>query len=216
MRPRLNRCLLSAALCAAAVAACLGALPAQAVAPTYHTNYRLGKIVRIPASIPHIEGAMIDRRLIKNLRYLAAEYPILVVEGYAGPLKGVGVVGCPKCHVTHSDHYNGLATDIVPLRWDGRGCDRSWKGITRLALWAEPRQNRPRLPFRWVGYNRDEGHGCGDHLHLSWEHAPAKRYKLADWVDVFDVPGSVPAPEPTPEPVPPPVTGGAGARVTGE
>ena len=29
----------------------------------------------------------------------------------------------------------------------------------------------PRPPFRWVGYEGDAGHGCGNHLHLSWNHA---------------------------------------------
>ena len=48
-------------------------------------------------------------------------------------------------------------------------------------------QNRPRPPFRWVGYNGDAGHGCGNHLHLSWEHARAPMFQLAEWVEVFPV-----------------------------
>ena len=35
---------------------------------------------------------------------------------------------------------------------------------------AEPRQDRPKLPWRWVGYDGDAGHGRGNHLHLSWGH----------------------------------------------
>ena len=179
---------LAAALLATGLASFLAVAPSDASAPSYHTNYRLGKIVPLGAGIPHAEGVMIDRRIVNNLRYLAREYPIYVIEGYAGPLAGVGEVGCRKCHVEHSDHYNGLAVDIVPFEWDGKGCDRSWRLVTRLARWAEPRQNRPRLPFRWVGYNRDRNHGCGDHLHLSWDHAFAKRFAIADWVLVFDLP----------------------------
>ena len=57
--------------------------------------------------------------------------------------------------------------------------------MTRLARWAEPRQNRPRAPFRWVGYNGDANHGCGHHLHLSWSHAEVARYRIAPWVEVF-------------------------------
>ncbi len=194
---------------AAAIAAVLMLVPAAAAAPApvYHFVYRPGKIVRLGAAIPHAEGAMVDRRIVPDLRYLAAKYPIYVLEGYAGPLAGVGQVGCRKCHVQHSDHYNGLAADIVPIKWDGLGCDRSWRPITRLAHWAEPRQNHPRLPFRWVGYNGDYNHGCGNHLHLSWDHAPAKRFRLADWVSVFDVPPQTVPNEPPPppiEPVPPP------------
>jgi hypothetical protein len=198
---------LAAALLAIPLLAWLGAGSSAAVAPAYHTNYRPGKIVAVGSSVPHSPGVMVDRRIVSNLRYLAQTYPIYVAEGYAGPLAGVGQVGCRKCHVPHSDHFNGLAVDIVPLYWDGAGCDRSWKPVTRLARWAEPRQNRPRLPFRWVGYNGDYNHGCGNHLHLSWDHAPAKRFELADWVVAFDVPlepAPPPQPVPPPEPVPPP------------
>ena len=58
----------------------------------------------------------------------------------------------------------------------------SWAEVARLARWAEPRQNRPRAPFRWVGWNGDFNHGdprhcrldrgCPAHLHLSWSHSP--------------------------------------------
>jgi hypothetical protein len=27
------------------------------------------------------------------------------------------------------------------------------------------------MPWRWVGWNGDPGHGRGDHLHLSWSHS---------------------------------------------
>jgi hypothetical protein len=189
---------------AAAISACpVGAAPA----PTYHYVFRAGKIVPLGSSVPHADGVMVDRRIVPDLEYLAAKYPIYVLEGYAGPLAGVGQVGCRKCHVEHSDHYNGLAADIVPIDWDGLGCDRSWRSITRLAHWAEPRQSHPRMPFRWVGYNGDYNHGCGNHLHLSWDHEPAKRFKVAGWVAVFDVPPQMAPPaEPVPptEPVPPP------------
>jgi hypothetical protein len=174
-------------------------------APIYHFVFQPGKIVRLGDSIPHAEGVMVDRRIVPDLQYLAETFPIYVVEGYAGPLAGVGQVGCRKCHVKHSDHFNGLAADIVPINWDGQGCDRSWRPVARLAHWAEPHQNRPRLPFRWVGYNGDYNHGCGNHLHLSWDHAPAKRFKLADWVAVFDVTAQpTPQPPPPTEPQPPP------------
>jgi len=49
------------------------------------------------------------------------------------------------------------------------------------------------------------GHGCGNHLHLSWDHAAAKPFEIADWVTVFDIPVQPvePTPPPPPEPVPP-------------
>ncbi len=46
-----------------------------------------------------------------------------------------------------------------------------WNDIDRLAKMAEPNQNQPRSPFRWVGYNGDSGHGRGHHLHLSYSHS---------------------------------------------
>ena len=173
---------------------------AQASVPLpLHVDYSAGEIVDVPADIPHLDGAMVDDRLIPDIRYLARRYHLFVVEGYAGPLAGVGPVGCRKCHVSNSDHFRGMAVDLVPLGWDGHGCDRSWKRVTRLAKWAEPRQNYPRLPFRWVGYNGDVDHGCGNHLHLSWTYAPTKKFQVADWVDVFDPPPTSTA-TPTPAP----------------
>jgi hypothetical protein len=148
--------------------------------------YATGEIVPIPAAIPHEEGDMVDRRIVPDLRWIAQHFQIYITDGYSGPLPNGEHVGCNNCHVKHSDHYNGLAVDIVPLNGSAK-CDASWQGITRLALWAEPQQNQPVPPFRWVGYNGDAGHGCGNHLHLSWEHAPAPQFQLAEWVEVFPV-----------------------------
>ncbi len=143
-----------------------------------------GQIVPIPPAIPHEAGDMVDRRIIPDLRWIAARFPIYVTDGYSGPRPGDGrKVGC-MCHTRGSDHYNGLAIDIVPLNGTTR-CDRRWAPITRLAHWAEPRQGHPVAPFDWVGYNGDANHGCGNHLHLGWTHAPAKEFRLASWVSVF-------------------------------
>lgn len=179
----------------AAVVAVLGltASAASAGPPSTRIVRSVGTLVPIPAAVPHQEGAMIDSRIVPDLRWIAARFPIYVTEGYSGPLPDGEHVGCRGCHVRHSDHYNGLAVDIVPLSHSPR-CDASWSGITRLARWAEPRQNHPVAPFRWVGYNGDPGHGCGNHLHLSWEHAPARRFQLAEWVEVFLAGAGAPAP----------------------
>jgi hypothetical protein len=147
--------------------------------------YAPGEIVPIPASIPHEEGDMVDKRILGDLRWIAARYPIYVTDGYSGPLPSGEHVGCNQCHVRGSDHYNGLAVDLVPLNGTPGKCDETWAAITRLAEWAEPVQNEPVPPFRWVGYNGDAGHGCGNHLHLSWQHSPVAMYQLAEWVEVF-------------------------------
>jgi hypothetical protein len=148
--------------------------------------YAPGKIVPIPASIPHEVGDMVDKRILPDLRWIAQRYPIFVTDGYSGPLLNGEHAGCDECHTRGSDHYNGLAVDLVPLG-AGTKCDAAWAPITRLALWAEPVQGEPALPFRWVGYDGDAGHGCGNHLHLSWNHAPVPQFQLAEWVEVFPV-----------------------------
>jgi hypothetical protein len=168
---------------------------AEAATPVTRVTYGPGKIVPIPASIPHAEGDMVDQRIIPNLRWIAARYPIYITDGYSGPLPSGEHVGCNNCHVKNSDHYNGLAVDIVPANPSSK-CDANWTAITRLALWAEPEQNKPRPPFRWIGYDGDAGHGCGNHLHLSWNHAVAPMFQLAEWVEVMavNVTGVQPAP----------------------
>jgi hypothetical protein len=182
---------------------------ASAGPPSSRQIFTAGEIVPIPAAIPHEEGDMVDRRIVPDLRWLAARFPIYVTDGYSGPLPNGEHVGCDECHVKESDHYNGLAVDIVPLNGSGK-CDASWRPITRLALWAEPVQGEPLPPFRWVGYDGDAGHGCGNHLHLSWEHALAPQFQLAEWVEVFPVgpptarhprhDRATPSPQPQPQP----------------
>jgi hypothetical protein len=181
---RIRRTLLVALACLVGCGVAAG--PASAGPATTRIAYAPGEIVPIPAAIPHEEGDMVDRRIVPDLRWIAQRYPIYVTDGYSGPLPDGEHVGCHMCHVKHSDHYNGLAVDIVALNGDGK-CDAAWNGIARLAKWAEPVQNKPAPPFRWVGYDGDAGHGCGNHLHLSWEHAAAPQFQLAEWVEVFPV-----------------------------
>jgi hypothetical protein len=200
---------------AATLLLCFAASSAAEPPPaTTRLVYATGEIVPIPASIPHEEGDMVDRRIIPDLRWIAQHYPIYVTDGYSGPLPNGEHVGCNGCHVKHSDHYNGLAVDIVALDGTSR-CEGRWAGVTRLALWAEPRQNLPVLPFRWVGYDGDAGHGCGNHLHLSWNHAPAPRSELAEWVEVFPVGAVAPGKPPKRPPAPTGPPGGFSQSPTG-
>jgi hypothetical protein len=188
------------ALLAGALLALCGWQPLAGSAAPIPTRlvYAPGRIVPLPASVPHEAGDMADRRIVPDLRWIAARYPIYVTDGYSGPLPSGARVGCNGCHVRHSDHYNGLAVDVVPLEGSSK-CDAAWRPITRLARWAEPVQGKPRAPFRWVGYDGDAGHGCGNHLHLSWEHATAPMFQLAEWVEVFPVRLQDVAAQPTPE-----------------
>ncbi len=113
-----------------------------------------GRFVPIPGQ----NGARIDRRILKSVLYLIRRYRIRIGDGYAR-----------YGHSRNGEHPLGLAVDITP------GPGGSWRQVDRLAKWAEPRQNRPRPPFRWVGYRGDHNHGRGNHLHLSWRHSPGKR-----------------------------------------
>jgi hypothetical protein len=147
-----------------------------------------GRFVPIPDEVPHAEGAYIDNRIRDDLIWISERYEIYVREGYSGHLPGIGHVGC-DCHVPDSDHWIGLAVDIYPVDWDGRGCDRSWRPLTKLAHLVEPKQHEPVPPFAWVGYDGDDNHGCGNHLHLSWMHAPhQKPGRASKWVRTFRLP----------------------------
>jgi hypothetical protein len=197
---RIGRALL---VLAAVLALGLMAVASSNAGPTStRIVHAAGEIVPIPAAVPHEEGDMVDSRIVPDLRWIAQHFSIFVTDGYSGPLPNGEHVGCNNCHVSDSDHYNGLAVDLVPLHGTSGKCDATWAGITRLALWAEPVQNKPVLPFRWVGYDGDAGHGCGNHLHISWNHAPAPRFQLAEWVEVFST-GSTTPRQPRPKSPPP-------------
>ncbi len=114
-----------------------------------------GKFVDIPG----FPGERIDRRLLKDIKVLRRKYKIFVTDGFS----------TSSVHSANGEHPRGLALDIVP-NFSAGG---DWNDIDRLANWAEPRQNQPRSPFRWVGYNGDSGHGRGHHLHLSYSHSGA-------------------------------------------
>jgi hypothetical protein len=146
----------------------VSAVPANAGPVSTRLSYATGEIVPIPAAVPHEEGDMVDRRIIPDLRWIAAHFPIYITDGYSGPLPNGEHVGCDNCHVKGSDHYNGLAVDIVPLNGSAK-CD------------------------------------------LSWEHAAAPQFQLAEWVEVFPVAGSTASKQPPPRhkraktpPAPPP------------
>jgi hypothetical protein len=129
-----------------------------------------GKFVGIPG----FPGEKIDRRLLADVRWMKRQYKIFITDGYS----------TSPVHSANGEHPIGLATDIVPAR------DGSWNRIDRLAQKTEPKQDRPRLPWRWVGYDGDAGHGRGHHLHLSWAHSSDTTFgKPARWVLTRKCPG---------------------------
>ena len=159
--------------------------------PSTHIDDSRGKLIPLPGQVTGNPDAYVDNRIRADLIWISRHFPrVYIVEGYSGPLPGGGRAGCRGCHVSDSDHKVGLAVDIGPVEWDGHGCDSSWNQVTRLAKLAEPSQGRTAGPFRWVGYDGDEGHGCGNHLHLSWTHAPDyKAHRPSEWVETFRLKG---------------------------
>ena len=116
-----------------------------------------GRIVPMPG----FPGEEIDRRLLADIRWIDRRYSILVTDGYSDD----------AVHAANGEHPLGLALDIVPDTPAGG----TWAQITALALFAEPIQGKPVVPFRWVGYDGDAGHGRRNHLHLSWNHSVVNR-----------------------------------------
>ena len=126
-----------------------------------------GRIVPVPWQ-PEIS---VDERLLSDLALLHQRFHIALTAGYS----------LDPVHKAAGEHPLGLAVDIVP------GPDGSWDDIDRLARIAEPEQDHPVAPWRWVGYDGDANHGRGNHLHLSWQHGPAQPgYRPpAAWVRVI-------------------------------
>jgi hypothetical protein len=187
-RGRWIACAVAAAAVVALLVSSLASAMRDSPGPT-RINDRQGRFVPIPDRVPHVKGAYIDKRIKRQLIWIKRHFRIYITEGFAGRLPSGKKVGCPSCHVENSEHKIGLAVDIVPLHndWTGR-CNERWASVTKLAKWAEPRQNRPLPPFRWVGYNKDVNHGCGNHLHLSWNHHDRyRKYKPSRWVEIFKV-----------------------------
>ena len=182
------------ALTATAVAAKPAKMDSTPVGPLLCETTGGGKFVPIPG----FPGEKIDRRLLGDIRWIVKRYPIFITDGYS----------MSDVHSREGEHPLGLALDIVPNRAEGG----TWADITALARWAEPRQNRPRAPFRWVGYNGDAGHGRGDHLHLSWSHSAAKPGLPAKLVNTLRCPVAPPPPPTGGAPEGDPPTGGTGGR----
>lgn len=166
-------------LIAGALAALLIAVPVQAAGGG--SSHRLGKHLCQTTGggrfveIPGFDGETIDRRLLRDIAWMRREFKIFIWDGYS----------TDKVHERRGEHPIGLALDIVPDEEIGG----DWGRINDLARWAEPRQNRPRAPFRWVGYRGDRHHGPRDHLHLSWNHSPTRPEHVARVVDTVRCPG---------------------------
>ena len=163
----------------------LDALDLRCERVDYGPPGQLGRLMRITGGgrwvpVPGQTWARVDRRILADVLYLIRRYHVRITEGF-------GTVG----HEPFGEHPLGLAVDIEP------GPGGTWADVSQIARWAEPRQNHPRGPFRWVGWNGDFNHGhpsvckpsrgCAPHLHLSWAHSPTPPRRVARSVWVFAV-----------------------------
>jgi hypothetical protein len=149
-----------------------GQAGAQATGPAFGSEMvKVGLAGAWLASVPGFPGEKCDRRILPNLVYLIQRYRLAVTDCYA--LAG---------HEPDGEHPMGLGVDLVPA------AGGSWSLVAKLAAAAEPSQNAPRPPFRWVGWNGDSGHGDpahagrNAHLHLSWNHGGGGFDQPAEWV----------------------------------
>ena len=119
-------------------------------------------------AIPGFPGERVDKRLLNDIKFLMRKYKIFITDGASDD----------PVHSSSGEHPLGLALDIVP----NTALGGTWRDIDRLAAFAEPSQDHPISPFRWVGYDGDAGHGRGNHLHLSWNHSETKPFHAAESV----------------------------------
>jgi hypothetical protein len=151
------------------------ALPAIGLECAAATSGDIGGPVKIDRSpghlvpVPGFPGETVDSRILPDLMTIVEKHKLSVTDCYS----------TDPIHEVTGEHPLGLGCDLGP------GAGGSWPLVDQLAAWAEPSQNNPIPPFRWVGYNGDAKHGTGHHLHLSWDHAPAAPFTRPAWVKVF-------------------------------
>lgn len=152
-RTRLLAIAIAAAACLLLATPAFGAMQSTKIKRNLCETVGGGRFVDIPG----FPGEKIDRRLIPDIRWMKRRFHVFITDGFS----------TAPYHSPSGEHPIGLALDIVP-NWSRGG---TWEDIARLAYRAEPVQNQPRGPFRWVGWNGDSGHGWGHHLHLSYMHS---------------------------------------------
>jgi hypothetical protein len=160
MQPRIKRTLTLFTL--AGIAALIVAAPAPGTMRVKQLEPHLCKVVNGGrfVRIPGFPGEKVDRRLLPDIHWMVRKFHIFITDAYS----------TDPVHAGSGEHPIGLATDIVPNTAKGG----TWNDIAQLHRLAEPHQNEPIMPWRWVGWNGDPGHGRGNHLHLSWSHSDTK------------------------------------------
>jgi len=157
----------------------------------YDTTQPLGAVRRVSftgrwlAPLPGFPGERCDERIIADVLLLVSRYRLAVSDCF-----GLGKDrGGP--HATRGEHPLGLALDAGPARGDWDLVDRLARDLGwRRACAASGCEGAASLnaALRAIYYTGYPGHGRGDHIHISWKHAPAAPYNPAAWVAVFAAP----------------------------
>ncbi len=146
---------------------------------------RVGFSGRWLAALPGFPGERCDGRIIADVLLLASRYRLAVSDCF-----GLGEDrGGP--HATRGEHPLGLALDAGPASGDWDLVDQLARDLGwRRECAASGCEGAASLNavLRAIYYTGYPGHGRGDHIHISWRHAPAAHYTPAGWVAVFTAP----------------------------
>ena len=107
----------------------------------------------IPNQVPHVDGAYIDKRIKRNLIWLADHFRIYVTEGSPGRAaerEEGRLPQAPRRGLRAARSASPSTSRPLDNDWSGH-CNKRWASVSKLAKWAEPKQNEPLPPFRWVG-----------------------------------------------------------------
>ena len=168
---------------------------------------RAGQFVPIPASVPHEEGDMVDRRIVPDLRWIAQRYPIYITDGFSGHAARRRARRLLPAATSSTPTTSTASRSTSSRSTATASCDATWRGdhparplgraapelpaaavpLGRLRRRRRPRLRQPPPPLL------DARAGAA--------------VQLAEWVEVFPVSFQGVAQRPLPQPPQPRAAG---------